>query len=309
MSNVLEDELDKCIQQFLDKSTMNKKDVLPILTHLFQKHDIIKASDLQILQSKKNAIDEDVDDKYSAFAKYFHYDLTSFTNEADNSEYKPLFRSNIVGGYAMKLLLEHKYKIMDKIDTKDIDINVSIKNSLLTAIQVFKYLVKKCRDFVDTRSDSHLYKITTVDLNEEKYNNITKYFIISISYDKTEFVDIVINNKPISSKNVDKELTQKTLFPLQKENEIVIDLMNIIYMENVLHVNYYAYLKRNMSDGKLPQKGVNDVLRLQLLCKHVKIKSKLKKYCNMINKMDIDELKKMNRHKRSKLFQPFKISS
>lgn len=303
--SIVEDELDKCIQQFLDKSTMNKKDVLPILTHLFQKHNIIKASDLQIFQSKKNAIDNDVDNKYNAFAKYFHYDFTSFTNE--DSEYQPLFRCNIVGGYAIKLLLEHKYKVLDTIDTKDIDITVSINNSLLSAIQAFKYLCKKCRDFVDTRSDSHLYKITTLDLKQEKQNDIIKYFIISISYDKTEFVDIVINNKPISSKTIDKELTQKTLLPLQKENEIVIDLMKLVYMENVLHVNYYAYLKRNMSDGKLPQKGINDIIRLQLLCKHVKIKSKLKKYCTLINKMDVDELKKMNRHKRSKLFQPLKI--
>ena len=303
--SIVEDELDKCIQQFLDKSTMNKKDVLPILTNLFQKHNIIKASDLQIFQSKKNAIDNDVDNKYNAFAKYFHYDFTSFTNE--DSEYQPLFRCNIVGGYAIKLLLEHKYKALDTIDTKDIDITVSINKSLLTAIQAFKYLFKKCRDFVDTRSDSHLYKITTLDLKQEKQNDIIKYFIISISYDKTEFVDIVINNKPISSKTIDKELTQKTLLPLQKENEIVIDLMKLVYMENVLHVNYYAYLKRNMSDGKLPQKGINDIIRLQLLCKHVKIKSNLKKYCTLINKMDVDELKKMNRHKRSKLFQPLKI--
>lgn len=303
--SIVEDELDKCIQNVLDKSTMNKKNVLPILTHLFQKHNIVKASDLQIFQSKKNAIDNDVDNKYNAFAKYFHYDLTSFTNE--DSEYQPLFRCNIVGGYAIKLLLEHKYKVLDTIDTKDIDITVSINKSLLTAIQAFKYLCKKCRDFVDTRSDSHLYKITTLDLKQEKQNDIIKYFIISISYDKTEFVDIVINNKPISSKTIDKELTQKTLLPLQKENEIVIDLMKLVYMENVLHVNYYAYLKRNMSDGKLPQKGINDIIRLQLLCKHVKIKSKLKKYCTLINKMDVDELKKMNRHKRSKLFQPLKI--
>lgn len=306
---MVEDELDKCIQQFLDKLTMNKKDVLPILTHLFQKHNIIKASDLQIFQPKKNAIDVDVDNKYNAFAKYFHYDLTSFANEADDSEYQPLFRCIIVGGYAIKLLLEHKYEILDKINTQDIDITVSVNSSLLSAIQAFKYLLKKCRDFVDTRSDSHLYKITTLDLKQEKQNDIIKYFIISISYDKTEFVDIVINNKPISSKTIDKELTQQTLLPLQKENEIVIDLMKLVYMENVLHVNYYAYLKRNMSDGKLPQKGINDIIRLQLLCKHVKLKSKLKKHCTMISKMDVNDLKKMNRHKRSKLFQPLKIYS
>ena len=198
---------------------------------------------------------------------------------------------------------------MDKINTQDIDITVSVNSSLLSAIQAFKYLLKKCRDFVDTRSDSHLYKITTLDLKQEKQNDIIKYFIISISYDKTEFVDIVINNKPISSKTIDKELTQQTLLPLQKENEIVIDLMKLVYMENVLHVNYYAYLKRNMSDGKLPQKGINDIIRLQLLCKHVKLKSKLKKHCTMISKMDVNDLKKMNRHKRSKLFQPLKIYS
>ena len=70
------------------------------------------------------------------------------------------FKAFVPGGWGLKTLLMFKYGVKDVIKTLDIDITLSIKDTVFhdRPKDAKDYLVKKCHEFISTRSDTEKAK-------------------------------------------------------------------------------------------------------------------------------------------------------
>ena len=255
-------------------------------------------------KTSSNLVKEDAskntDDLFTIFAKFFEEELMGFTKRKDEV---PKMRAFVPGGFGLKMLMEHKYGEMNKINTGDLDITISVNKSALTHQEATAHLVKKCQDFINSRPDAHLFKIQKITF-QPSYNPLLKmvrYCVVSIYYKNDEFVDLCITDREINISDIDVVTSKKCHLPIKKDEGYLFEYFQMIYMENVPGVDHYCYLKRNPVTGKFSCKGSKDIDRVSLLCS-VSNNQKYKKYCTLVKNITIEKLKTMPKHKRDKYF-------
>jgi hypothetical protein len=237
------------------------------------------------------------------FIQYFKKDMTEFL---DNNTNNNKFRSVVVGGYGLKLLLENKYNIVDKIKTKDLDITLSSYKSIYSEDQIIQYILNKLITFIRLQPNPKDYKVSIIQGSMYvPVLNYTRKAIIMVSYKYNDFVDIAVTDAKITKKLIDKQTTIKTGLPLKTINEYLLELLTIIYRSNVLDVSPELYDKRNPVTGFQSQKGVQDIDRAKLICNMSRLK-KYKSYCQFINSVSINKLFSSTPKERSKFFNALK---
>jgi hypothetical protein len=174
------------------------------------------------------------------FIEYFRSDMTEFLKKNDH---KHKFRSIVVGGYGLKLLLENKYKLVNTIKSKDLDITISSYKSLYTDEEITKYVLNKLLSFIRLQPNSKDYKVSIIQGSLfVPILNYTRKAIIMVSYKYNEFVDIAVTDAKITKSIINKPISDKCGLPLKTINEYLLELLTIIYRSNVLHVSPEVYL-------------------------------------------------------------------
>jgi hypothetical protein len=233
------------------------------------------------------------------FIEYFKTDMTEYLN---NNNHKHKFRSVVVGGYGLKLLLENSYKLENTIKSKDLDITISSYKSKYTDEETLKYILNKLVSFIRLQPNSKDYKVSII-LGSlfVPVLNYTRKAIIMVSYKYNEFVDIAITDAKITKSIINKPISIKCGLPLKTINEYLLELLTIIYRSNVLNVSPEVYDKRNPVSGYQSQKGMQDIDRAKLICNLPKI-VKYKKYCNFIKTVSKSKLLTTTPQQRSSFF-------
>jgi hypothetical protein len=233
------------------------------------------------------------------FIEYFKSDMTEFLKKNDH---KHKFRSIVVGGYGLKLLLENKYKLVNTIKSKDLDITISSYKSKYTDEEITEYILNKLLSFIRLQPNSKDYKVSIIQGSLfVPILNYTRKAIIMVSYKYNEFVDIAITDARITKSNINKPISDKCGLPLKTINEYLLELLTIIYRSNVLHVSPEVYEKRNPVSGYQSQKGMQDIDRSKLICNLPKI-IKYKKYCDFIKTISKSKLSTTSPQQRSSFF-------
>jgi hypothetical protein len=302
-------QVSKLFKKMRLNSSQDKKDINEIVS---KNENIIIPSDITEVPSYKNkaspnsAIAKKIHkmDRYKAFKEYFKSDLMEFI---DKPSKKPKLRAFVPGGYGLKMVFENKYGKSDAIQTYDLDITVSVHDSVLSVKEAKDYLIRKCKRFISLMDEPEHYKIQKMDF-PVVYNPLLKmarYHLISIYYKDEEFVDMVITDREIKREDMNIECSHKSVLPIKKDDGYFHEYFQIIYMENVPGVDNYCYLKRNPVTGKFSCKGIKDINRISKLCS-VSDSKNYKRYCDLVKKVDTNFLKKMNKEDRDKIFVSLK---
>lgn len=235
----------------------------------------------------------------TSFITFFKHDLTSFIH---SNKKKHNFRSVVMGGYGLKTVLESKYNVQGKVQTKDLDITISSYKSKLDEQQLLDYWVSKVFAFIRTQPNQKDYKVSVIQ--GPLYVPIMDYTrtaIIMVSYKYQEFVDIAITNAKIPKSTLDKPTSIAVGLPVKKLNAYLLELLTIIYRSNVQDVAPELYEKRNPVTGYYGNKGLNDIDRAKLIC-HMPRQKKYQAYCDIIKKISIPKLFQTTAEERDKFF-------
>jgi hypothetical protein len=250
-----------------------------------------------------NSISPSHEESLNNFIEYFKSDMTNFLN---NNTHKNKFRSVVVGGYGLKLLLENKYDSEHKIKSKDLDITISSYKSAYTDEQITQYILNKIITFVRSQPNPKDYKVSIIQGSlYVPVLNYTRKAIIMVSYKYQEFVDIAITDAKIIKSIIDKPNSIKCGLPLKTINEYLLELLTIIYRSNVLNVSPELYEKRNPVSGYQSHKGLQDIERAKLICSLPQLR-KYKYYCSFINKISKTKLLTTTPEQRSVFFSALK---
>lgn len=237
------------------------------------------------------------------FIEYFRFDMTEFLN---NNTHKNKFRSIVVGGYGLKLLLDNKYNLDNKVKSNDLDITISSYKSAYNDEQITQYILNKIITFVRSQPNPKDYKVSIIQGSlYVPILDYTRKAIIMISYKYQEFVDIAITDAKIAKSIIDKSNSIKCGLPLKTINEYLLELLTIIYRANVLNVSPELYEKRNPVSGYHSQKGIQDIERARLICSLPQLR-KYKQYCDFIKSISKSKLLTTTPEQRSSFFSALK---
>jgi hypothetical protein len=246
----------------------------------------------------------DFEQALDSFKKYFKKDLTGYLNQRE-----PLFRVATAGGYGLKVLLESKYEMYERIRTGDLDLTVSVYKSKMTPFDAYSYWMMKLLKFINEQKNPNDYKITCLDQGGQyvPIQDYKRHYIIMISFQYEDFVDIAINDMKIDGNVMDKHVSLKTGLPIKTLNSYLKDFLTIIYRANVQGVSSDVYKKRNPVSGHYYEKGLKDISRTKLICSIEKEhKNKYKKYCKIIVDITKERLRQMNAKERDEYFNILK---
>lgn len=250
-----------------------------------------------------NTVNPSYDESLNNFIEYFRSDMIEFLS---NNTSKNKFRSVVVGGYGLKLLLDNKYNLENKVKSNDLDITISSYKSAYTDEQIIQYVLNKIITFIRSQQNPKDYKVSIIQGSlYVPILNYTRKAIIMISYKYQEFVDIAITDAKIVKSIIDKSISMKCGLPLKTINEYLLELLTIIYRANVLNVSPELYEKRNPVSGYQSQKGIQDIERAKLICSLPQIR-KYKHYCNFINSISKAKLLVTTPEQRSLFFSALK---
>jgi hypothetical protein len=237
------------------------------------------------------------DEALNNFIDFFNADLTEYLRSD-----KHKFRSVVVGGYGLKLLLENKYNLENAIKSKDLDITISSYKSYYNDEEILNYILKKLVSFIRLQPNSKDYKVSIIQGPLfVPILNYTRKAIIMVSYKYNEFVDIAITDAKITKSIIDIPTSLKCGLPLKTLNEYLLELLTIIYRSNVLYVSPEVYEKRNPVSGYQSQKGIQDIDRAKLICNLPQI-VKYEKHCMFIKAISKSKLLTSTPEQRSSFF-------
>lgn len=235
----------------------------------------------------------------SSFIAFCNEDFTSFIH---NKRIKNKFRCVVMGGYGLKTLLDSKYNMQGKVQTKDLDITVSSYKSSFNQAQLLDYWMAKLFAFIRTQPNPRDYKVSVIQGSlYVPIMDYTRSAIIMVSYKYQEFVDIAITDAKIAKATLDQATSLAVGFPVKKLNEYLLELLTIIYRSNVQGVAPELYEKRNPVSGYYGSKGINDIDRAKLIC-HMPRQKKYQTYCDTIKRVSISKLLKSTPTERDKFF-------
>lgn len=237
----------------------------------------------------------------SAFQEYFREDLIGYIN---NPRKRRNYRAVIAGGYGLKTLLESKLNLYGKVRTSDCDITITSFRSKEALYDTYQYFVEKVMKFVHEQKHPEHFNVSLIDQANQYIAalNYHRFAVIMISYKGYEFVDIAFTDMKLTMKQIDKETSIKVGLPLKTLETYLVELLSLIYFENVSNVYPALYYRRNPIVGVSYEKGVKDIQRAQLVCSLTKSKKYIE-YCDLIYHIDFDRMLTMTKEERDKYFK------
>lgn len=242
---------------------------------------------------------------FEAFKQFFREDLIGFLQEGGPKT--PRFRVFTAGGYGLKTLLETKHAMHGKVSTTDMDFTVSTYRSSMTPEACYQHWTRRLLEFFQTQMDPSVFQVKSFNFGHA-YTPILNYhrdYVISVTFQGGDFVDIAITNFKITNELMDRRASLTAGIPLKKEHGYLKEFLAMIYMENVPGVNDFAYKKRNPIHGDLSNKGEKDINRAQIICK-IRDRHKYKKYCELLKSLTLKKLGEMPLDKRNMYFNDLK---
>ncbi len=230
---------------------------------------------------------------FSLFASYFESDLLGWKEK--NSPHWI-----VKGGFNIKQLLGHKYNDKsgaESIKTKDIDLNISIKDNTFRQ-KYLEYIIKKCYSFFIHSSYYFLFNIQLISFKPPSYNWIEKnnlYHLILISYQNSDWIDIGFVDYTISENMIDWSISYKVGFPIKTADTYMDEIVKLVYQSNVKDIDNFTYRKRNPNKGSLFKKGIQDLERSIILCElDHSIYEDYEEYCHYLMSTSKDNVKNGN---------------
>ena len=238
------------------------------------------------------------------FKAYFKDDLIDFLVKKGKTKEQPKFKAVVAGGYGLNVLIESKYRLMNKIQTKDLDITISTHRTTMEFNECFNYWLLKVTKFIQSQKRPHEFKfvVITTGQHEIPVMGYSRYALIMITHKHQDFVDLVFTDQVLPNSVFDKKESVKNGLPIKKITGYLEELLLMIYMENVSYVYPDLYDKRNPYEGWYSEKGKKDIDRANLVCEIVKKKT-YKKYCNLVEKTALDKIASLNWTKRDEYFK------
>ncbi len=230
---------------------------------------------------------------FSLFASYFESDLLGWKEK--NSPHWI-----VKGGFNIKQLLGHKYNDKsgaESIKTKDIDLNISIKDNSFRE-KYLQYIIKKCYSFFIYSSYYFLFNIQLISFKPPTYNWIEKnnlYHLILISYQNSDWIDIGFVDYTINENMIDWSISYKVGFPIKTAETYMDEIVKLVYQSNVKDIDNFTYRKRNPNKGSLFKKGIQDLERSIILCElDHSIYEDYEEYCHYLMTNSKDNIKNGN---------------
>lgn len=257
-----------------------------------------KTPKVQIIKSSKTYEKEQYNRAMDHFLHRFRNDMISFINKAE-----PNYRAVVAGGFGLKALLDTKYQLRNRINTKDFDLTISTYKSKWSFFEIYAYWTRNILKWINEQPRPQDFKVTMIDIGKEYMPMFDAHrnAIIMVTYRHQEFVDVVITDLKITKEMIDTASSVKSGIPVKKLDFYLNELLSLIYMENVSDVEPYVYQKRNPVDGYYAEKGRKDIDRAKLVCT-ISNSKQYKKYCDFIKSISIDDLKQMKTKERDRYF-------
>jgi len=235
------------------------------------------------------------------FQEYFREDLIGYINSPRK---RRKYRAVIAGGYGLKTLLESKLNLFGKVRTGDCDITITSFRSKDDLYDTYTYFIEKVTDFIHNQKHPEHFNVSLVDQANQYVAalNYHRFAVIMITYKGYEFVDIAFTDMKLTMKQIDKENSVKVGLPLKTLETYLVELLSLIYFENVSDVYPALYYRRNPIVGVSYEKGIKDIQRAQLVCSLTKSKKYID-YCQLIHNIDFDKLLKMTKEERDTYFK------
>ena len=234
------------------------------------------------------------DDMFHSFASFFKPELL----EWKNSLYKPHWI--VKGGFNIKKLLEYKYNDnthSKQIQTKDIDLNVSIKDQKQRD-NYLKFIIDKCYQFFYSTSLYFLFNIEVITFKPPVHNRIENnnlYYLVLLRYQNSDWIDIGFVDYSISEKMIDFSISEKVGFPIKTIDAYMDEIVTLVYQANIKDVDNFTFKKRNPIKGSLFKKGIQDLERSQILCElDAYIYDEYVDYCEYVSTIDKNAILKEN---------------
>jgi len=253
-------------------------------------------------------------------ALFFKDDLL----EVFNNPKSPRFRTALIGGYGLKMLLETKYSMMDRVRTYDLDLTVSTLGASLTLEEIHDHWTRKIAAFVEQQKaeDPELVgegagllevepMLTFGPRNEplrgeRVYEGHVRYALHRVRFGEHKLMEILISNQRLPNGDYDAMTSKKTGFPIKTESSYLHDMLVLIYKANVRETDFYSYRKRNPIEGAMPDKGEQDIDRASLLCNVAGNSSSMvpfRKYCDFLARITIEKMKLVSKKVREQAFK------
>lgn len=256
------------------------------------------------------------------FSNYFESDLLGWKTNMKKPHWI------VKGGFGIRQLLGHKYNetdISEVIKTKDIDLNVSIKDKMFRE-KYIQYIQDKCKSFFLTTNYYFLFQVHLILFPVPVYNKVERnnlFALLLIRYQNSDWIDIGFVDYYIKPDMIDWSVSYKVGFPIKTAEYYMEEIVKLVYQSNVPMVDSFTYKKRNPIKGSLFKKGIQDIDRSKILCEldsaiyedyelYCEYVSTLKKeelYHNDINEINFDFLQKYFNRKMKQLERnvvPFK---
>lgn len=235
------------------------------------------------------------------FQEYFREDLIGYINSPRK---RNNYRAVIAGGYGLKKLLESKLNLYGKVRTGDCDITITSFRSKDALYDTYQYFVQKVTKFIHEQKHPEYFNVSLVDQANQYIAalNYHRFAVIMISYKGYEFVDIAFTDMKLTLKQIDKEHSIKVGLPLKTLETYLVELLSLIYFENVSDVYPALYYRRNPIVGVSYEKGIKDIQRAQLVCSLTKSKKYID-YCDLIYHINFNKMLEMSTEERDKYFK------
>lgn len=216
----------------------------------------------------------------------------------DNFQIDTFFKHYISGGYALNILLQTKYNTHKQmiLDTNDIDIYISIKDTTINQTQCLKLVVDNLTLFLNEINIQN--EILTLEISS--YNNDLQmkigkeiyniFHILIIKYNGKPFTHITITNMDITDNMIDKELTNKMKIPFKKMEYYLLEYLRMIYAGSLPDVYPFIYKQRSLK---------KDIQTSKTLC-HNNTFDRYTNYCKALLNIDnIDTFIKMSQQDKN----------
>lgn len=227
--------------------------------------------------------------------------------EGLRNDQKPRFRVALDGGYGLKLLLESRWPDLPTIDTFDLDITVSVSDSTWTLEETHAYWTRRLNELAQyldlTVEPVLIFKRKNGAIGEPDFMGHTKYALHRLSLGDQVIIELLITDHTFEPGMFDLEVSLYTGFPVKTEIEYLNTILMLVYMDNVRDTNGYTYRKRNVVDGKFPEKGERDLERANLLCKLTTGFVPYRRYCDFLATVSVERLRQMPAKERDLMFK------
>jgi hypothetical protein len=231
---------------------------------------------------------------FQSFGTFFKSELLEWKQNL----YKPHWI--VKGGFTIKKLLEYKYNDINQskeISTKDIDLNVSIKDQKHRD-SYLEFIINKCYQFFYSTSFYFLFNIEVITFKPPVHNRIENnnlYYLVLLRYQNTDWIDIGFVDYSITEKMIDWAISEKVGFPIKTTEAYMDEIVTLVYQANIKDVDNFTFKKRNPIKGSLFKKGIQDLNRSQILCElDSSTYEDYKDYCDYVSSLDKHTILKEN---------------